>query len=96
MLRGVDRVLVQQGPPWIPFQVMREERPLARTAISPGQAHHQARWRARRSRARRRRSATVGGRALETPDEAWDAWRIGRERHRIKLAVVRDGAPLIW
>lgn len=89
----VDRVLVQQGPPWILRRVMREE--------TFGKDGHFAGWRI--TGLPEEWSAIdlrpgdivsrVNGKTLETPDEAWDAWKSVAGATAIKLALVRDGAP---
>jgi hypothetical protein len=89
----VDRVLVQQGPPWILRRVMREE--------TFGKDGHFAGWRItglpEEWRAIDLRPgdvvSRVNGKTLETPDEAWDAWKSVAGAREIKLALVRDGAP---
>jgi len=89
----IDRVLVQQGPPWILRRVMREE--------TFGKDGRFAGWRItglpEEWRAIDLRPgdvvSRVNGKTLETPDEAWDAWKSVASATEIKLAVVRDGAP---
>jgi hypothetical protein len=89
----VDRVLVQQGPPWILRRVMREE-----TFAKDGRF---AGWRItglpEEWRAIDLRPgdvvSRVNGKTLETPEEAWEAWKSVAGAKEIKLAVVRDGAP---
>ena len=89
----VDRVLVQQGPPWILRRVMREE--------TFGKDGHFMGWRITglpeewRSIDLRPGDivSRVNGKTLETPDEAWDAWKAIAGATAIKLALVRDGAP---
>ena len=89
----VDRVLVQQGPPWILRRVMREE--------TFGKDGRFAGWRItglpEEWRAIDLRPgdvvARVNGKTLETPEEAWDAWKSVAGATEIKLALVRDGAP---
>ena len=88
----VDRVLVQQGPPWILRRVMREE-----TFAKDGRF---AGWRItglpEEWRAIDLRPgdvvSRVNGKTLETPEEAWDAWKSVAGAKEIKLAIVRDGA----
>ena len=89
----VDRVLVQQGPPWLLRRVMREE--------TFGKDGHFMGWRItglpEEWRAIDLRPgdivSRVNGKTLETPDEAWDAWKAIAGATEIKLALVRDGAP---
>lgn len=89
----VDRVLVQQGPPWILRRVMREE--------TFGKDGRFAGWRItglpEEWRAIDLRPgdvvARVNGKTLETPEEAWDAWKSVAGATAIKLSLVRDGAP---
>ena len=89
----VDRVLVQQGPPWLLRRVMREE-----TFAKDGRF---AGWRITglpeewRSIDLRPGDVVsrVNGKTLETPEEAWDAWKSVAGAKEIKLAIVRDGAP---
>jgi hypothetical protein len=89
----VDRVLVQQGPPWILRRVMREE--------TFGKDGRFAGWRItglpeewRPIDLRPGDVVTrVNGKTLETPEEAWDAWKSVAGAREIKLALVRDGAP---
>jgi hypothetical protein len=88
----VDRVLVQQGPAWILRRVMREE--------TFGKDGRFAGWRITglpeewRSIDLRPGDvvARVNGKTLETPEEAWDAWKAVAGATEIKLALVRDGA----
>ena len=89
----VDRVLVQQGPPWILRRVMREE--------TFGKDGRFAGWRItglpEEWRAIDLRPgdvvARVNGKTLETPEEACDAWKSVAGATAIKLSLVRDGAP---
>ncbi len=89
----VDHVLTQQGPPWILRRVMREE-----TFAKDGRF---AGWRItglpEEWRAIDLRPgdvvSRVNGKTLETPEEAWDAWKSVAGAREIKLAIVRDGAP---
>lgn len=89
----VDRVLVQQGPHWILRRVMREE--------TFGKDGRFAGWRItglpEEWRAIDLRPgdvlSRVNGKPLETPEEAWEAWKSVAGAREIKLALVRDGAP---
>jgi hypothetical protein len=88
----VDRVLVQQGPSWILRRVMREE--------TFGKDGRFAGWRItglpeewRPIDLRPGDVVTrVNGKPLETPEEAWDAWKSVAGAREIKLALLRDGA----
>jgi hypothetical protein len=89
----VDRVLVQQGPSWLFRRVMREE--------VFGKDGRFAGWRItglpEEWRAIDLRPGDVvtrvNGKSLETPDDAWDAWKSVASAREIKLALLRDGAP---
>lgn len=89
----VDRVLVQQGPSWLLRRVMREE--------TFGKDGRFAGWRItglpeewRPIDLRPGDVVTrVNGKPLETPEEAWDAWKSIATGKEIKLALLRDGAP---
>jgi hypothetical protein len=89
----VDRVLVQQGPPWLLRRVMREE--------VFGKDGRFAGWRItglpeewRPIDLRPGDVVTrVNGKTLETPEEAWEAWKSVASAREIKLALLRDGAP---
>jgi hypothetical protein len=89
----VDRILVQQGPPWLFRRVMREE--------TFGKDGRFAGWRItglpdewRPIDLRPGDVVTrVNGKTLETPDDAWEAWKSIAAAREIKLALVRDGAP---
>jgi hypothetical protein len=89
----VNRVLVQQGPSWVLRRVMREE--------TFGKDGRFAGWRItglpeewRPIDLRPGDVVTrVNGKALETPEEAWDAWKSVAGAREIKLALLRDGAP---
>ena len=88
----VDRVLVQQGPSWLLRRVMREE--------TFGKDGRFAGWRItglpeewRPIDLRPGDVVTrVNGKPLETPEEAWDAWKSVAGAREIKLALLRDGA----
>ena len=89
----VDRVLVQQGPHWILRRVMREE--------TFGKDGRFAGWRITGLPEEWRDIdlrpgdvvSRVNGKTLETPEEAWEAWKSVAGAQEIKLALVRDGAP---
>ena len=88
----VDRVLVTQGPPWVLSQVISEE-VLGKDGKFVG-------WRllgvpeewsgidVKPGDVVMR----VNGLPLETPDQAWDAWKSVARSADLKLAVMRDGA----
>jgi hypothetical protein len=88
----VDRVLVTQGPPWILRRALVEEvikrdgkfagwrlvgLPEEWSAIDLKPGDIVTR---------------VNGLAIETPDEAWEAWRSVASATDLKITVTRDGA----
>ncbi len=89
----VDRVLVTQGPPWVLRRVLSEE-----VMKSDGKF---AGWRLvglpeewRGIDLRPGDVVTrVNGLPLETPDQAWDAWKSIAKAPEIKISLMRDGAP---
>jgi hypothetical protein len=88
----VDRVLVAHGPPWVLSQVISEE-VMGRDGTFVG-------WRllgvpeewsgidVRPGDVVMR----VNGLPVETPDQAWDAWKSVARSPDLKLSVMRDGA----
>jgi hypothetical protein len=88
----VDRVLVTQGPPWVLSRVISEE-VLGKDGKFVG-------WRllgvpeewsgvdVKPGDVVMR----VNGLPVETPDQAWDAWKSVARSADLKLAVMRDGA----
>lgn len=88
----VDQVLVQQGPPWILRRVLSEE-VMARDGKFAG-------WRLvglpEEWRAIDLKPGDVvmrvNGLPLETPDQAFEAWKSVAKYPAIKIALMRDGA----
>jgi hypothetical protein len=89
----VDRVLVTQGPPWVLRRIVSEE-----VMKSDGKF---AGWRLvglpeewRGIDLRPGDVVTrVNGLPLETPDQAWDAWKSVARAPELKISLMRDGAP---
>jgi hypothetical protein len=89
----VDRVLITQGPPWVLRRIVSEE-----VMKSDGKF---AGWRLvglpdewRGIDLRPGDVVTrVNGLPLETPDQAWDAWKSVAKAPELKISLVRDGAP---
>jgi S1-C subfamily serine protease len=89
----VDRVLTTQGPPWVLRRIVSEE-----VMKSDGKF---AGWRLvglpdewRGIDLRPGDVVTrVNGLPLETPDQAWDAWKSVAKAPELKISLVRDGAP---
>jgi hypothetical protein len=87
----VDRVLVSQGPPWILRRVMMEE-------VLRGDGKFTG-WRVvglpeewKDIDVRPGDVVTrVNGLPLETPDEAWEAWKSVARLPALTLALTRDG-----
>ncbi len=88
----VDRVLVTQGPPWVLRRVMSEE-----VLRSDGKF---AGWRLIGLPEEWRDIdlkpgdvvTRVNGLPLETPDEAWEAWKSVGRATELKITLTRDGA----
>ncbi len=88
----VDQVLVQQGPPWVLRRVLSEE-VIRRDGKFTG-------WRLvglpdewRGIDLKPGDVVTrVNGLPVETPDEAWEAWKSVGRAPELKIALTRDGA----
>jgi hypothetical protein len=89
----VDRVLTTQGPPWVLRRIVSEE-----VMRNDGKF---AGWRLvglpeewRGIDLRPGDVVTrVNGLPLETPDQAWDAWKSVARAPELKISLMRDGAP---
>jgi S1-C subfamily serine protease len=89
----VDRVLTTQGPPWVLRRILSEE-----VMKSDGKF---AGWRMvglpeewRGIDLRPGDVVTrVNGLPLETPDQAWEAWKSVAKATEIRISLVRDGGP---
>jgi hypothetical protein len=90
--REVDQVLTKQGPPWLLRRVMREE--------TYDKAGKFAGWRI--TGLPEEWSAVdlhpgdvvkrVNGMPLETPDNAWEAWKSVAKARELRVSLERDGA----
>jgi hypothetical protein len=88
----VDQVLVQNGPPWVLRRILSEE-VMSRDGKFTG-------WRLvglpeewRGLDLRPGDVVTrVNGLALETPDQAWEAWKSIAKVPEIRITLTRDGA----
>jgi S1-C subfamily serine protease len=88
----VDRVLVTQGPPWVLRRVVSEEVMRADGKFSG--------WRLVGLPEEWRDIdlkpgdvvTRVNGLPLETPDEAWEAWKSVGRSSELKITLMRDGA----
>ena len=88
----VDQILVQQGPPWVLRRVLSEE-VIRRDGKFTG-------WRLvglpddwRGIDLKPGDVVTrVNGLPVETPDEAWEAWKSVARAPELKIALTRDGA----
>jgi hypothetical protein len=88
----VDRVLTTQGPPWVLRRVISEE-VIARNGKFTG-------WRLVGLPEEWKDIdlkpgdivTRVNGLPLETPDQAWEAWKSVASSPELKISLVRDGA----
>jgi hypothetical protein len=87
----VDQVLVQQGPPWVLRRVMPEE-VIRKDGKFTG-------WRLvglpddwRIDLKPGDVVSRVNGLPVETPDEAWEAWKSVAKAPEIRISLTRDGA----
>lgn len=88
----VDQILVQQGPPWVLRRVISEE-VIRRDGKFSG-------WRLVGLPDDWRGIdlkpgdvvSRVNGLPVETPDEAWEAWKSVSRASELKIALTRDGA----